>query len=108
MGTLTFAPRCVLRNHTHSEQFCCHVLAVLAMEENRPTAVKVLVQFQQRCRPVEFTRVPGTPDVDLLKDAVRQVFCDVSKLAIPGAVLIFKVLDAKGRMQLQHLNVFYY
>ena len=61
------------------------------MEGNTPTAVKVLVQFQQCSRPVEFTRVPGTPDVDLLKDAVQQVFCDVSKLGIPGAVLIFKV-----------------
>ena len=61
------------------------------MESNTPATVKVLVQFQQRSRPVEFTRVPGTPDVVLLKDAVQQVFCDVSKLGIPGAVLIFKV-----------------
>ena len=53
---------------------------------------KVLVQFQQRSRPVEFTRVPGTRDVILLKDAVQQVFCDLSKLGIPGAVLILRYI----------------
>ena len=68
------------------------------MEGNTPTAVKVLVQFQQRSRPVEFTRVPGTPDVDLLKDAVQQVFCDVSKLGIPGAVLISKVFHKRSKI----------
>ena len=57
--------------------------------------MKVLVQFQQRCCPVEFTRVPGTPDVILLKDAVRQVFCDVPKLAIPGAELILRYFMPK-------------
>ena len=65
------------------------------MEGITPTAVKVLIQFQQHSRPIEFTRVPGTPYVDLLKDAVQQVFCDVSKLGIPGAVLISKVFHKK-------------
>ena len=47
------------------------------MEDTTPATVKVFVQFQQHCRPVEFTRVPGTPDVILLKDAVQQVSYDV-------------------------------